>query len=175
MTNALYKLGRFAARRPWVVIGVWLVTSAVVMGASGIFGAELEDTFEVPGLDSQQAVELLSAAQSDQAGLTAQVVMTPHDDDATFVAGSQADAGLTDVQAAVAGLPQVVGTSAAVSPDGRVALLTVQYPVLEEVSVADLDDLKATVEEARAASPLQVEMAATCSRSSNRGKAASAR
>lgn len=158
MTNALYQLGRFAARRPWVVIGVWLVTSTLVIGASGLFGAELEDTFAVPGLDSQQAVELLSAAQSDQAGLTAQVVMTPHDGDATFLAGSQADAGLTEVQAAVAGLSQVVSASAAVSPDGRVALLTVQYPVLEELSVADLDDLKATIEEARAASPLQLEM-----------------
>ncbi|CAN5592433.1 MMPL family transporter [soil metagenome] len=158
MTNALYQLGRFAARRPWVVIGVWLVTSTLVIGASGLFGAELEDTFSVPGLDSQQAVALLSAAQSDQAGLTAQVVMTPHDGDATFLAGSQADAGLTEVQAAVAGLSQVVSASAAVSPDGRVALLTVQYPVLEELSVADLDDLKATIEEARAASPLQLEM-----------------
>ncbi len=51
MSHALYKLGRFAARRPWVVIGSWLFAAVVIIGASLTFGRELTDSFDVPGLD----------------------------------------------------------------------------------------------------------------------------
>ena len=46
----------------------------------------------------------------------------------------------------------------AISPDGRVALLRLQYPVLEELRRADLDALKALVTEARADTRLRIEM-----------------
>ena len=62
MSHALYRMGRFAARRPWVVVGAWLVVSVTVIAASGAFGRELDDSVKVPGLDSQQAVDLLSAS-----------------------------------------------------------------------------------------------------------------
>ena len=51
MSHALYRLGRFAATRPWVVIGAWLLVSALVIGASATFGRELEGESGVPGLD----------------------------------------------------------------------------------------------------------------------------
>ena len=84
MSQSLYRLGHLAARRPWVVIGSWLVLAVVVVGASGAFGHRLKDSMQVPGLDSQQASELMAAAGATDAGLTAQVVVTPLDDDATF-------------------------------------------------------------------------------------------
>ena len=118
MSHALYRLGRFAARRPWVVIGTWLVVSVVVVAASGAFGRELEAEGSVPGLDSQEAVDLLSAAESDTAGLTAQVVMTPLDDGVTFFESADAQAALSEVQAGVATLPHVLGTS---DPAGALA------------------------------------------------------
>jgi putative drug exporter of the RND superfamily len=174
MSHALYRLGRFAARRPWVVIGAWLVVSVVVIAASGAFGRELEAEGSVPGLDSQEAVDLLSAAESDTAGLTAQVVMTPLDDSMTFFESADARAALSEVQAGVAALPNVLGTSdpagalgkgpeaaarsGSVSPDGRIALIRVQYPVIEELSLGDLENLKAFGVEAREGSPLQIEM-----------------
>ena len=34
MSHALYRLGRLAVRRPWAVIGSWLVVSLLVVGAS---------------------------------------------------------------------------------------------------------------------------------------------
>ena len=79
MSHALYRLGRLAARRPWTVIGSWLVVSVLVLGASSAFGEKLEDSFGAPGLDSQKATDLLSDAGSERAGLTAQVVLTPRD------------------------------------------------------------------------------------------------
>ena len=71
MSTALYRLGRTAAARPWAVIGAWLIVSIAVIAASSTFGRELEDSFEVPGLDSQEAIDLLAEAESDRAGLFA--------------------------------------------------------------------------------------------------------
>ncbi len=182
MSRMLYRVGRTAARRPWAVIGAWALALVVVVGASAAWGRELEDTFEVPGLDSQEAVDLLSAASSDRAGLTAQVVVTPTDPDATVFDPEEA-AALARLQDAVIDLPNVVGTNdpaaalasgpeaavaaGAVSADGRVGLLVVQYPVMEDLTVADLDALKEIRARfdgaggnggASAAGPLQVEL-----------------
>ncbi len=175
MSHALYKLGRFAARRPWVVIGSWLLAAILVIGASSTFGRELTDSFDVPGLDSQQAIDLLSAADSEQAGATAEVVLAPLDDTATFFDSAQAQESLTEIQTALAALPNVVGTSDAagslasgpeaataagsISPDGRVALIRLQYPLVEDLDAGDLENLKDLVAEARIDSPLQIEMA----------------
>ena len=65
----------------------------------------------MPGVDSQQATDLLTAAGSDQAGLTAQVVVTPRDEQVTFFNSADARAALAQVQSAAAELPQVLGTS----------------------------------------------------------------
>ena len=137
-----------------------MLVSVAVIAAAGAFGRSLEDSFEVPGLDSQEAVDLLSAAESDRAGLTAQVVVTPLDDNATFFDSSEARAALVEIQAAVAELPNVLGTSdpAEVSPDGRIALIRVQYPVIEVLDRSDLENLKELGVEARVGSPLQIEM-----------------
>lgn len=107
MTNALYRLGRFAARRPWHVMGLWLMAAVLVIGASGAVGQQLEDTFGVPGRDSQRAADLLAAAGSDRAGLTAEVVVSPRAG-ATFFASAGAREALADVREAVAGLPGVL-------------------------------------------------------------------
>jgi RND superfamily putative drug exporter len=174
LSQALYRLGSFAARRPWIVIGTWLVVSVLVVGASAALGRQLEDTFDAPGVDSQEAAEMLTAAGSDQAGLTAQVVLTPLDDRATFFDSADARAAVTEVQEMVADLPTVLGAtdvagtlakgpeaaaaSGAVSPDGRVALIRVQYPPLEELDPTVLDDLKELGATAREGSPLRIEL-----------------
>ncbi|MDP9145343.1 MAG: MMPL family transporter, partial [Actinomycetota bacterium] len=159
MSHRLYRMGRFAARRPWVVIATWVVVALVVVGAASAFGRDLEDSMEVPGLDSQQALDLLASAESASAGLTAQVVATPRGDDVTFAGSGDAATALTDLQTGLGALPQVVAAAEPViSPDGRVALIRVQYPVMEELSVTDLENLKTFVEDAREGSPLVIEM-----------------
>jgi RND superfamily putative drug exporter len=172
MTNALNRLGRYAARRPWRVIGLWLVAAVLVIGASGAVGQQLEDTFGVPGRDSQKATDLLAAAGSDRGGLTAQVVATPRDG-ATFFGSAEARDALADLRGAVAGLPTVLaaGDPAAalaadrgravgdrlISADGRVAVIRLQYPAMEELSTRDLDALEAALAGAREGSPLRIE------------------
>lgn len=170
MSNALYRLGRFAARRPWAVIGSWLVLSLLVVGAAATVGQQLEDSFGAPGLDSHEATELLAGADAGAGGLTAQVVMTPHDPAATFLGSTELQAELAAIQEDVRDLPNVITTSdpaaaaadpitgGAISEDGRVALLRVQYPVLDDLTPADLANLEELVSEAQEGSPLQIEM-----------------
>lgn len=173
MSNALYRLGRLASRHPWRVVGVWLIVSILVVGASGTIGGELSDTFELAGSDSQDAIDLLAAAQSDSAGLTAEIVVTPKDG-SSFFESAVAQGELVQVQGMAAALPNVIGAtdpSAAIaagpdaalaagafSPDGRIALIRLQYPLVEDLSVDDLVNLKNLGIEASATTDLQVEV-----------------
>ena len=75
MSTALYRLGRFAARRHWLVIGSWFFLAAAVVVANSTIGRDFEDTFTVPGQDSDDALVLLEAAQLDAAGASAQLVI----------------------------------------------------------------------------------------------------
>jgi RND superfamily putative drug exporter len=174
MSQSLYRLGHLAARRPWVVIGSWLVLAVVVVGASGAFGHRLKDSMQVPGLDSQQASVLMAAAGAGDAGLTAQVVVTPLAKDVTFFNSAQARSALAKLQAGAAALPHVLSTTdpagalaagpgvavrrGVVSADGRVALIRLQYPLVDELSAEDLSNLKAFGAHAAAGSPLRIEM-----------------
>jgi RND superfamily putative drug exporter len=157
-SHPLYRWGRFAARHPWPVLVAWLVAAALVMGASAGFGKDLEDSFGAPGLDSERASELLGDAGADRGGLTAQVVLTPLDDGSTFLTSADARTALRQVQSVVAGLPRVLQSPETISPDGRVALIRVQYPVIEELSPQDLENLQQALVEARVDSPLRIEL-----------------
>jgi len=174
MSQSLYRLGRLSARRPWLVIGSWLVLTLVVVGASSTFGQRLKDSLQVPGLDSQQASELMAAAGAGDDGLTAQVVVTPLAADATFFDSAEARSALAQLQAGAAALPHVLKTTdpagalaagpqvavqrGVVSADGRVALIRLQYPLVDELSPEDLSNLKAFGADAAAGSPLRIEM-----------------
>ena len=45
LAQTLYRWGRYAARRPWTVIGAWLLLAAVVVGSSATVGRDFEDSF----------------------------------------------------------------------------------------------------------------------------------
>ena len=173
MSRALERLGRFAARHPWSVIGTWVTLCLLVVSASAAFGRQLEDPFEAPGLDSQQASELLARADSPAMGLGADVVLTPRDRGVTFFDSAAARSDVARVQAALAGLPKVRATgdpagalhdgrraavaSGTVSSDGRVALIRVHYPDRKDLSAGDLTNLKELLDELRSTSTLRIE------------------
>lgn len=155
MPIALYRLGRFAARRPWIVLGTWLLVAVVVIVSSAVGGKEFEDTFTVPGLDSDQALVLLEDAQSDEAGINAQVVVATTDDGGVI---ADRPAQVDDVRAEVAELDDVISVSPAqYSPDGTVALFRVLYPPSAELSIATLDALKELQADLDGVDGLQVE------------------
>ena len=157
MSRLLYRWGRWSATRPWIAIGAWVLLSVLVVAASAGFGKQLDDSMAAPGTDSQAAADLLAGADSGAGGLTAYVVATPSQDSETFVDSRQARVDLDQLESAVGDLPKVLGTTEEVSPDGRVALVRVQYPEIGELAVSDLDALKAVLAESRASSSLRLE------------------
>ena len=157
MSRLLYRWGRWSATRPWIAIGAWVLLSVLVVAASAGFGKQLDDSLAAPGTDSQAAADLLAGADSGAGGLTAYVVATSSQDGETFVDSRQARVDLDQLESAVGDLPKVLGTTAEVSPDGRVALVRVQYPEIGELAGSDLAALKAVLAESRASSSLRLE------------------
>ena len=135
MSTSLYRLGRFAVRRRWLVLISWIL-AVIVLGASGrIAGGELHDEFSIPGVESQQALDVLEDTFPEQAGARAQVVV--HTPDGQLADPASAEA-IAATFAAIDELPHVVGsvdpvaaaaagTPGVVSEDGTIGLGSVQY------------------------------------------------
>ncbi|MFF0558985.1 MMPL family transporter [Streptomyces sp. NPDC004266] len=174
LSKALLRLGASAARRPWRVIAAWLIAATLAVLAAVAFGGRTADSMTAPGLDSQRAAELIERAGTGQEGMTAQVVVTPLDDAATFFDDDGARTALTRLRAEVQRLSHVLGTSdpagaldaggdtavrgGLVSADGRIAVVRVQYPDQSRLSAEDLDALVDLGDRLRAELPLRIEM-----------------
>src|SRR4029079_5730493 len=70
----LYRLGGWAfARRRWVV-GAWALVLGAVVVCAIAFGGRTSNKFEVPGTESQQAMDLLEKKFPGAGGASARVV-----------------------------------------------------------------------------------------------------
>jgi uncharacterized membrane protein YdfJ with MMPL/SSD domain len=61
MARALHRLGLLCARRKWVVLAVWIVGIALLIGLAHGFGSNTSNNLRLPGTDSQAATDLLAA------------------------------------------------------------------------------------------------------------------
>ncbi|MEV7331254.1 MMPL family transporter [Micromonospora sp. NPDC093244] len=130
MATLLYRLGRGALRRRRLVVALWLV---VLVGA-GIAAATLRgptaSNFTMPGTESQQALDLLSEQFPAASGATGTIaVKAPGDGQ---LATPEGQAVVRELVQQAATLPGVVGAvdpfqAGAVSPNGRYALIQVQF------------------------------------------------
>ena len=137
MTNWLYRIGRGSAGRRWLVVFGWVLLLATLAITNRAVGGQPVDSLEVPGVESQQAVDLLRQRFPERAGATAMVVF--HTQTTTIDSRSTADA----VSATVADLqtlPHVISvtdpltTPGAIAPDRSTAVAALQY----DRSTADL-------------------------------------
>src|SRR5690349_5305680 len=156
MATFLYRLGRFAFRRRWLVAGLWLATLAAALVAAGTLSGQTRDTFRIPGTPSQQAIDLLQQRfpQASAGGATARVVFAaPDGQQLTAAANKEA------IERAVAELrqaPQVASVadpfaSGTVNQAGTVGFAQVSYQV-ESINLSDpaRDALTAAIDHARA-------------------------
>ncbi len=143
----LERTGRWIAEHHRVVLAVWAVAVVLIVGADRLAGSPPVDDFTVPGVESQQALDLLEERFPERAGATAMVVFHTPDgavDDARHAAT------IADVTGRVAALDHVTGvtnplTPRSMSPDGTTAFAAVQYDApTAEVGSSGLDALVAT-------------------------------
>jgi RND superfamily putative drug exporter len=125
MTMLLYRLGRLAVRRRRLVLLAWVVAAVAVLFGAQASGGKTADAFEVPGVESQRALDLLEERFPAQAGTSAQLVFAV---DSGTLSDADAAAAVDAALDAVAGQPDVgsVGELQR-SPGDTVAFADVQY------------------------------------------------
>jgi RND superfamily putative drug exporter len=144
MTLLLYRLGRAAVRRRRLVVLLWAVIAVGAIGLGQAGGGQTSDAFDIPGVESQRALDVLEDDFPAAAGTSAQLVFAAEDGTLSDPAAASAiDATLADV----AGQPDVgeVGEVQR-SPDDRIAYVDVRYDrPAEEIRDAAYGRLEATM------------------------------
>ena len=97
MATLLYRLGRFSARRAWLVIVSWVVILGLAGGAFALFGGTLTSAVSIPGTATQKVSDELAEKFPAASGGRGTVVFTTSDD-APFTSDQQTAIGdlLTD-------------------------------------------------------------------------------
>jgi RND superfamily putative drug exporter len=151
VATLLYRLGRFSYRRAWTVIGVWLVLVIGVLGGSAALGGPTQESFAIPGTESQTALDRLDAVFPAVAGASAQaIVLAPK---GAAVTDAAYTAAITRMDAAIEKIPGIDSVVSpfsqyagnAVSHDGRYARTQIQFTgASTDVTPATIAALKDT-------------------------------
>lgn len=130
MSALLYRIGRFGAARPLAMLIIWATVAISAFGLSHLLDGGSIDNFEVPGVESQQAIEMLEERFPQRAGATAMVVF--HVDDGAITDTGYAS-GIAASVAEVASMPSVIGVTdplaspRSISADRTTAFAAVQF------------------------------------------------
>lgn len=132
MATFLYRLGKGAFNKRWLVLSLWLVALLGVGAAAGAMTQETDPEFDLPGTESQEAFDLLDERFPEMAadGASARVVFVA--DDGEAITDPENAAIVAEVLGEIGDAPQLamiidpfeVG---AISPDETMALATVNF------------------------------------------------
>ena len=133
MGNMLFRIGSVAARRPWRILLIWVAVAAAILAVRSAWGGEPVDSFDLPGAESQHAVELIEDRFPGLTGTTSRIVF--HSEAARLDSPANS-AAIADVIARARRLEDVSAVSdplaqdtAALSSDGLTAYATISYAV----------------------------------------------
>lgn len=150
MAGLLYRLGRFSARRAWVVVTAWAAVLALSVGAYLAFGGTLTSAITIPGTATEKVTEHLQEEFPSASGGTGTVVFHTGGDDA-FTSEQQAA-----ISAALADVADLDGVKGVTDPFATTEQLAEQAAQLEDgrAQIADgrtqLDDGQAQLEAGQA-------------------------
>jgi putative drug exporter of the RND superfamily len=71
----LYRVGLFAVRRRFIVLGVWFLLAVALVAWSHSIGENTNDNLSLPGTNSQKATDTLAKSFPDQANGTSPIVL----------------------------------------------------------------------------------------------------
>ncbi|MER3394024.1 MAG: MMPL family transporter, partial [Microcella pacifica] len=153
MATLLYRLGRFAYRRAALVITVWVIALAAALGVGLSLGGQTDESFSIPGTESQEALDQLDQLFPEAAGTTVQAVVAPEDDSLVTDADirGEIDALMADLES-IPGVETVLGpfdefASNQVSDDESVAIVQASLEgTSQSISTETLDAITATAD-----------------------------
>ncbi|HEY3869352.1 MAG TPA: MMPL family transporter [Actinocrinis sp.] len=154
MASLLARIARAAFRRRRLVLALWLVAVAATISCMAAFGGmgKINQTFTVPGSQSQQALDRMKQEFPAASGTSAQIVFTVPSGER--VTGPAAERAMASVLGAAAKAPQVTAVvspqqSGAVSPQLTAAIAQVEYKVNgSDLPTSSLNALEAAVQNA---------------------------
>ncbi|NYK12222.1 putative membrane protein YdfJ with MMPL/SSD domain, partial [Leifsonia naganoensis] len=79
MSSLLYSIGRWAFRARKLVVSLWLLVLVLLAGGAVAFNQGTDNTFSIPGTESQEALDTLSRTFPQVSGTSAQIVVVAPD------------------------------------------------------------------------------------------------
>lgn len=81
MSTLLSSLGRWSYRHPWRVLVSWLLALGIAGAGALVLGAGTDNSFSIPGTESQAGLEQLSRSFPQVSGTSAQIIVVAADGD----------------------------------------------------------------------------------------------
>src|SRR3954447_23136052 len=132
--GALRRLGEWCARHFVIVLVAWLVALVALQTLNRSFGGDYSDNFSLPGVQSQEGLDVLKKHDPAAGGYGSQIVL--HDGDKALTSfGSQVSTTVTDLQklppvlSAQTPLPAPASKVGPLSSDAKTAYITVRFDV----------------------------------------------
>ncbi|MFV2088433.1 MMPL family transporter [Micromonospora sp. LOL_021] len=130
MATLLYRLGRTAFRKRHLVVSIWLIALVGLGVAALTLRGPTASDFNIPGTESQEALELLQEQFPEASGAGGTIVIAAPEGEQLTTAEGQA--AVMQVVGEANQIPGVIAAldpfqTGSVSPDGRFALVNVQF------------------------------------------------
>ncbi|MDU0346815.1 MMPL family transporter [Microbacterium sp. KSW2-29] len=133
MSTFLYTLGRWSFRHPWRVLTAWLLVLVIAGGGVALFAKGTDNTFAIPGTESQAGLEMLGRTFPQVSGASAEIIVVSADGakvtDPAYqdaVQKTTSDIGGLDFVEAVTD-PYDTRISGGISDDERAAIVRIQF------------------------------------------------
>lgn len=159
MSDKLYKFGKFSFQKRWWIIAFWAFALICTGTAMSIYQQPPSSSFNIPGTESQQALDKLESSMPEAAGGSGRIVFAAPD-------GKKITDYSKEIDEALANVNQLEDVEVALSPlvtktvteDGKIAFSPVQLTVSSTEVDEDLaEEVSAAVEPTRKAG-LQTEV-----------------
>lgn len=155
MSTLLSSLGRWSYRHPWRVLVSWLLALGIAGAGALVLGAGTDNSFSIPGTESQAGLEQLNRSFPAVSGTSAQIIVVAADGDSITD-----DAYKTDIEDAVDQLADLDDSvlsatspfdemvSGMINDDETAGIIRLQFDgQASDVSEETQDDLRAVVAE----------------------------
>jgi putative drug exporter of the RND superfamily len=158
MSSLLYRIGHFAGRHPWRVLAAWVVIAAAAMMLNISVGGAPDESFTLPGAESQRAADAIEDRFPQKTLNTSNVIFHS----AEGVTEPETKAAVDQAVTQLSEGPHVVDVhdpydprGPTISEDGTTVFATVAYDV-QKVTADEYDDADHATQVARDAG-VQVE------------------
>ncbi|MET0296254.1 MAG: MMPL family transporter [Microbacterium sp.] len=109
MSTLLYSLGRWSYRHPWRVLVSWILLLGIAGGGAALFSTGTDNSFSIPGTESQAGLEQLNRTFPQVSGTSAQIVIVA--DDGESVVDDPYASAITDAVDELDGIEGVLGVT----------------------------------------------------------------